>query len=183
MSNESEENGVITSLGSNNAKFFIELTLNHPRTPNFVRTLSVGQCKLYANRIHLLKSALGCNKMMVEDIGYEVTGDGHMHAHVLLVSNEVGHHFPVGVVADIAKAWLAMMPKKHDKYMSCSLYKDYLRYRSPSIVVQYKPFTDTDEFERFKEYINKYKSDLKISDYGSYIDATSRECSESSAED
>lgn len=173
MSEENVKDGIVTSLGSNNAKFFIEVTLNHPRTPIFCKTLSAGQIKLYGNRIHLLRNAIGYNKLEVHNVGYEVTGDGHMHAHVLLKSNEVGYHFPLGVVADIAKAWLHMMPKKHDKYLSCSLYKDYLRYRSPSIVVQYKSMEDEDEFTRYDNYINKYKSDLKTSDYCNNIDATS----------
>lgn len=132
----------------------IGVTLNHPRTPKFLKATSDIQKKNYIKIFHniVLKTRYSFLDKIFSDYTIEYNKDGNTHLHgVIKITTEI-KGCVAGLIADIVKHYHAMVRKCYNP--KC-YYPEYQRYRDPSIVVQY--YDDDKSFEEYIAYM--YKED------------------------
>lgn len=159
MSNDNLDNGGRASLGSPSASLLctasihrLGVTINHPRTANFLKMSSIKQEAMYRKIWYVVRNSLEWN-MTEEELKFEYCKDGQVHLHVAVVYESKG--VVIGLISDLAKRIHACMPKKYSNFNHRSIYSDYNRYRAPCTCIQ---FYDSDlTFDtKWKTYINKY---------------------------
>lgn len=156
LKSESSVKDVATLLGSSDGKFFIELTLNVPRVPRFNDMSTQEQRKFYMLALYKMAHCLRPQlDLSIDHACFEISKDGSYHCHALLLCNDPHLHFPLGVVADLVRCWVKLMPKQ--RYDPRCMMSHYQRYRAPSIVCQYKDMDDTEELDRWRTYLRKYR--------------------------
>lgn len=154
--NNNNDNIAVVRLGSTTAKFYIELTMNYPRSARFVKMRTAKQHQFYNQILSIVLQSIGPGKLELENKCFEINGDGNYHCHALIRCVTAVHHFPIGVVSDMVKTYLELLPKKYSKYSGTAMHPGYVRYRCPSIVCQYRDMTDP-HVDVFRNYIDKYK--------------------------
>lgn len=149
---------------SQECDYYIEFTLNYPRTKRFENYIDLEQKRLYFRIFNNLKAY----KDIESTIGYEYffetckSGDVHMHGYLHIRSC---NHIPIVEVKNFAKMWLHHLPRSHSDYNPRCLFPDYWRYRSPSICVQYTAGHNTKRIKEWNDYIKKYAdSEIKIAE-------------------
>lgn len=137
---------------------FIELTLNHPRTPAFKTLVSSKQCKLYDKWYRIVLHTFGQESIVEHERTFEFCESGHVHLHAHIELKFDHKHFPVGVVADMVKTSLNQMPKKYSKYNDKAMYHfdNGYKYKSPSITCKYTSIDDKDRNKKWRDYIRKH---------------------------
>lgn len=120
---------------------YIEVTMNYPRTPTFLKLNSIRQKELYKrlwfNTKNIPKICIK-SEMVFE---YCKSGQVHLHGYVILDHSEAFHI--LGLISDYVKNYLSLLPNKYDKFNEASMFEKYERYRCPSICVQYKEGLDS----------------------------------------
>lgn len=154
----------LPSLGSSSAKLqggqsecFIELTFNYPRITSFVNKTSQQQKAFYDKIFYIVKNTFSVACLYESQRTFEFCQSGHVHLHAWLHLKFDHPHVAVGVVADLAKVYLKCLPKRHNLYSDSKMSAQFLRYRSPSICVQYRNINDIERTTKWKQYINKYQ--------------------------
>lgn len=114
----------------------VEITLNHPRTKNFVNLTSDKQKvlynKLFQRMIEKLPIPLVQTKITKT---FEFCKSGHIHLHACVeYSLPTGKYYPMGLIADLVKPYLSCLKQC---YQDRNCFPEYQRYRSPSIACQY----------------------------------------------
>lgn len=143
-------------LGSRYAEYYIELTVNPPRRKCAYAKMKSDEQRKYLHKV--LWECAGHQYQIVNEC-YESSADGNLHMHALLKSNSKYVHFPLTEVADIAKTVIfACTPKQYAIYNSDLMCKEWIRYRSPCVVVQYQEI-DSEHVVLYNQYINKYKDE------------------------
>lgn len=127
---------------------YIEVTLNHPRTPTFVKKLSHQQKRVY-EKFYMLIKTYYISIIEESDYVYEVCKSGIIHMHCWF-KFKLDPFIPSIILNDIVKLWFNHMPKKYQVYNEKNYYYKIDRYYSPSIVAQYRTNID-----KFKEYMKK----------------------------
>lgn len=149
---ENQTEAVPTFLDSRNGPFWLEITLNHPRTPSFNKLLGFQQHKLYLKILNDLKAF----RYDIIDHSFEISADGNYHCHALFKRTQDDTiHFPLGCISDTVKTYLLCMPKKYATYKTGCMYAKWKRYSGPGICVQY---TDNKKrADEWQKYLSKYK--------------------------
>ncbi len=150
--------GEVHSLGSTSpisTGCFVEVTINFPRTINFIRMTSAKQMIMYSKINHILKNTFGMQSLVDSIHKFEFCKGGHIHMHCLYKFKFDGKHFPVGVVADIVKTLLNLLPSKFNKFNEKLWSSEWLRYRCPAIVCQYQTLDNTSRVIEWQNYIKK----------------------------
>lgn len=134
----------------------IELTLNYPRTPKFLNSNSAKQKKLYLMLYDEIIHTFGKPRLLAHDYAFELCKSGQVHMHALIYYKMPKEYYPIGVVSDLVKEWLNCLPKKYGSFNENNLHTGFLRYRCPSIVVQYDdPETDMERIGKWDCYMKK----------------------------
>lgn len=128
----------------------IEITLNYPRTSGFVKMVSRKQKQMYLKIWDVIKCA--CGIPLESKCVFEYCKSGHVHLHGYLIPS-VENYYVLGYIADIVKTYVNMLPKKYSIYNDKCMFSEFLRYRSPSICVQYNK-SDV-RFNEWLNYLNK----------------------------
>lgn len=115
---------------------YVEVTLQYPRTSSFTNMVSTKQKQIYRRSFNHIKDSIPMN--LVEDYGhvYEYCENGHVHLHGYIQIK--GTHCPIGVVSDVVKTYLNVLPKKYGRYKEGCISYEYLRYRDRPICCQYR---------------------------------------------
>ncbi len=129
----------------------LEITLNYPRTHSFMNKVSNEQKKMYRILWNSISNIFGMEK--AKGYTYEFCKNGHIHLHGYIAFKEGEKYSPIGAVSDIVKSYLQKLPKKYCAYKDAYMYGDLIRYRSPSICVQYN--NDIDRLVQWQKYIIK----------------------------
>lgn len=140
-----------------NSKCNLEITLNFPRTTVFKNAKSDSQKALYLRLLQIIKCTFGPTTLEECEYTFEYCKNGHIHMHASLLFNFPHLHIPIGVVSDVVKTYLKQLPKRYSNYQEGSMFVNYIRYKSPSITVQYVSIEDSKRSEIWKTYINKYQ--------------------------
>ncbi len=143
-------------LESRAAQFYIELTLNHPRTPKFNNMPSKIQKLFYSKILMTVLASLGPGNLELIAKAFEVSQDGNMHLHCLLHSTVEIKHFPLAAVADIVKAYQTHLQKKYAQYKIGHMYPKLYRYKGIGICCQYRFATETERIAEWETYLKKY---------------------------
>lgn len=159
MSNKNLDTSASTSLGSTSAPLLLTahehrlgITINHPRTPAFLKLSSARQIDMYRKIWHVIKNAFEWN-MTYEELKFEFCKDGQVHLHVAVIYKSKG--VVIGLISDLAKRIHACMPKKYSNFNPHCLYSNYNRYRAPCTCIQF--YESQEEFDsKWITYINKY---------------------------
>lgn len=142
---------------------YLLVTLNCPRTKTFINSTSVKQKIGYTKLFNYIKSAF--NMFDVIDSGYvfeHCEKGGHIHLHGYLQFSAESFHCPIGLVNDAVKTYLSKLPKKYSMFSERSFFLKYMRYKGPSVCVQYLYNSDTSGFERWKTYMNKQQGEHPV---------------------
>lgn len=134
---------------------YLLITMNYPRTKSFVNKTSTEQKKLYSKLFQTLEGInfLTNNSKYI----YEYCQSGHIHLHGYVEMNVETKGSPIGAVADVVKRYLSMLPKKYQTYNDKSMFSEYIRYRCPSICVQYIFKDDVEGLKQWETYMNKFQ--------------------------
>lgn len=159
MNNEIIINGVGPILGSptTNSRCYLEITLNYPRTAGFKNMTSDKQKGLYSRLLQLIKCTFGPTGIERCEHTFEFCKSGHVHLHASIIFVFSTIHIPIGVVSDVVKTYLNQLPKRYSVYQEGCMHIGFIRYRSPSIAVQYTSFEDKKRIDIWNKYINKYQ--------------------------
>lgn len=135
----------------------LEVTLNYPRTPRFKLMTTVQQKSLYLQLWNKLICFKGMERIVRESTRhtFELCSTGHVHLHGALYIRMPGPYYPEGIVNDLVKTWLQLLPKKFQAYNDNNFYKDWQRYRCPSICVKHTSNGDTERVTEWETYMNK----------------------------
>lgn len=127
---------------------FIQVTLNHPRTKTFLNMSSHQQKELYAKIFRVLKNTITIDPH--SDYTFEYCKSGQVHLHGFIQIPDEKRVFVLGAISDVAKKYLSLLPGSHSNFNERNMYGKFLRYRSPSICLQYAM-----ENNSWLEYMNK----------------------------
>lgn len=138
---------------------YLGITLNYPRTKQFLALNSVEQKKLYERWIHNFMHSLG-QLQHGDDFKFvnEYCSSGQVHSHGYIPLHQ--ECFVAGAISDIVKAILKHLPKKQSEFKESNYSPQYNRYRCPSVVVQYYDILNTDSLDKgsieyWKTYLKK----------------------------
>lgn len=134
---------------------YLEVTFNHPRTVAFKNANSHKQKALYNAIWHVFSHAIGMDKIVRARHVFEFCKSGHVHLHGVLQLKVPVKHSPQGLVADFVKCFLNEMPRKYARYNDNCMYSQYVRYKSPAILVQYRSSHETERVSEWEVYMNK----------------------------
>ncbi len=134
---------------------YVEITLNYPRTTAFIKETTIKQRKRYASYLDIIRCTFGLHNCTEYETQYETCQSGHIHSHSLFKYEFPTAHFPRGVIADIVKTYLALLPKKYQLYKDCNMDLKYNKYKSPAICIQYIDSTDTNRISVWEKYMRK----------------------------
>lgn len=133
----------------------LEITITHPPTTKWLNMMSLEQIK-YLSRIwdNIIPV---CGMAHVKESGhvFEFHKNGHAHLHGYIILEFDKPFSPYGLVADYAKAVLKQMPKKYINYNDNYMTPEWIRYKCPSVCVQY--INDDERPYRITEWISYLK--------------------------
>lgn len=139
-------------------QFHIELTLNHPRTKSFCNMRSNKQKELYRKHYNILKCVFGIDAYdeNKSEYHFEYCQTGHIHLHASMYFDLKRCYNIYGAIADMAKTYHQMLPKKYanfkDSYMSTKFY----RYQCPAICIGYNQIDNKKRIEEWVKYCRKH---------------------------
>lgn len=140
----------------------LEITMNYPRTTRFKNSSTQEQKNLY----RILWEKLICFKGMDHidyfnsRYTYEVCKSGHVHLHGALYLRVPALYYVNGLLADCARAFLKMMPKRYSNYSDAYMHVDWDKYTCPSICIHHVDTTNKERVIEWETYIDKYKSQV-----------------------
>lgn len=134
---------------SSNPCGYLEITLNHPRTPTFKNALSVKQKQILKCAFEAIVNFLGATQY---DYVYEACMSGVIHLHGWI---EINHDpcIPSVLIQDAVKTYLNRLPKGYREWFEKNYKSEWQRYRCPSICVQYRDIETG--IDKFKTYMRK----------------------------
>lgn len=138
---------------------FIEITINHPRTKQFMCMSSHQQKRLYTKLLHSIPDLL--NDVQIYAYVFETCGDGQIHLHgILQIPIELKYSI-MGLLSDICKK--IMNTSSIRQVFDCKLvYQQFRRIRQHCILVQFREECYDDQRERviaFHLYMLKHLND------------------------
>lgn len=133
----------------------LEITLNYPRTKPFMRMSTNDQIQLYRNIFDLYRMSTP-HKVLAYEQTYETSADMAMHSHCY-IDLEVLYPFSVeGLVTGCLRFLVFQMPKRNHQYLArCHYNYRFECYRTPSVLVQYTPYSDKLRLLQWQTYIHK----------------------------
>jgi len=134
--------------------YFIEVTLNHPRSKLFLSCTSDLQKKLYLKLWHYMIKPyqLSC-KGFECDYVWEACKSGQLHLHGWMKIDIGNMVFPLVLISDIVKRYLNKMTVRYRDFKEANMHEQYKRYRCPSIVIQLRDSHD----DNYDERVSKWK--------------------------
>lgn len=135
---------------------FIEITITHPHTKGYVNMPSEKQKRKLSLDFHYLIAAIPALYQLNKGLYFEFDKTGNIHGHGWI---EVGplNHYPIGMIADMARAYLLRMPKKYSQYRDGCMFADWGVYKCPQIKLKYDTL-DSDRIEVWKAYCVKLQN-------------------------
>lgn len=138
----------------------LEITLNFPRTTSFKNACTEKQKKLYDRIWRIMIHSKGQDRLDLRTRRtFELCNSGHVHLHGILYLRVPQNFYINGLIADLARTYLSLLPKKFSQYHDHFMFNQFNRYRCPSIVIQYDDFnSDQKRIMEWETYIDKNKS-------------------------
>lgn len=148
----STDTSLVPTTGSDG---ILEVTLNYPRVPGFIKLNSTEQKNLYNVIFKRLVHGIWPGDCTGDRYRreFEFCKSGHVHLHGWILCPKEKFYI-IGIVADTAKRYLNMLPKRYDKYIDYNMCSEFNRYRSPMICIQYS-FT-TERIAVWNKYMSKH---------------------------
>lgn len=134
----------------------IEVTMNFPRTPSFLKMTSSKQKVLYKKLMRILNNSIGMN-IHEPELFFECCQTGQIHAHGTI---HINHDYKVisVLLSDMAKSYLSCLPKKYSRFYENHIYPEFNKYRSPSLCLKYIDLDneeDREQSDKWYDYIRK----------------------------
>ena len=144
---------------TNGHRYFIELTLNHPRSKLFLSCTSDLQKKMYLKLWHYMIKPYKLTMSNYEsDYVFESCKSGQLHLHGYVSFDVCDMNLPLVLISDIVKRYLNRMTKRYSEFKEANMFHEWKRYRCPSIVCQLR-YSEDDNYEercsKWKLYMQK----------------------------
>lgn len=172
IGSDSEECGEVLSLveprqneatAESPACGYIGITMNFPRTKAFLNASSKKQKEHYYKLWFNIMNTLGFPKDSKYCYEYCKSGQIHLHGYISI------HRkcFVMGALSDLTKAYLKLLPPKHQQFRESYMYDKFSRVRCASLCLQwYEPegeHNDKDDkssIEYWRAYIIKQQNNI-----------------------
>lgn len=138
---------------------YLEITMNLPRTPTFLKADSDKQKALYTT---IFNKTFNCIPMVKlakhKEFIFEYCKSGQIHLHGYITLNDDVKYNAHGLISDLTKRYLECQPKKYSKFSENKMYTfdngDTVCYKTDSLKLSWKNNQDS-RFDEWLNYIQK----------------------------